>query len=129
MIAGYVMPKGKLLFSVTMADCKLETFPASGAGGQHRDHGNTAVRITHIASGAVGEGRDNRSQLQNKKNALRRLSETPKFKLWVQRESAIRQGLPTPEELVAKAMAPENIRTEIKEGGKWVVTNSDSLRA
>lgn len=113
----------ELLFSVTMADCKLETFPASGAGGQHRDHGNTAVRITHLASGAVGEGRDNRSQLQNKKNALRRLSQTSKFKAWVAREVSIRSGLPTPEQLVEKAMVPENVRTEVKVNGKWTVTH------
>lgn len=110
----------ELLFSVKTRDLELETFPASGAGGQHRDHGNTAVRFTHKLSGAVGEGRDSRSQLQNKKNALKRLSETPEFKAWVRRESAIRSGLPTPEELVKKTMIPENLRVEYKDNrNRW----------
>lgn len=129
MTAGTVMLRtnSDLLFSVTMKDCKLETFPASGAGGQHRDHGNTAVRITHIASGAVGEGRDSRSQLQNKRNALGRLSRTPKFRAWVNREAALRSGLPTPEELTEKEMAPQNLKTEVKVNGRWAVVDPSEL--
>jgi protein subunit release factor B len=109
----------ELLFSVTTKDLELETFPASGAGGQHRDHGNTAVRFTHKPSGAVGEGRDSRSQLQNKKAALKRLSESPKFKAWVKREVAIRSGIPTPEQQVKKMMSPANIQVEYRVDGKW----------
>lgn len=112
----------QLLFSTT--DFEMQTFPASGPGGQHRDHGNTAVRLKHRPSGAVGEARDNRSQLQNKRAALKRLSETSAFRLWVNRESAIRQGLPTPEQLAERAMKPENLRVEYKdERGRWTVVD------
>jgi len=37
-----------LLFSVTIKDCKVETFSVSGAGGQRRDKKQTGVRITHL---------------------------------------------------------------------------------
>jgi len=59
----------KPFLSVTMADCDLKTFAAGGPGGQHQNTSNTGVRITHRASGAVGEARDSRSQLQNKQAA------------------------------------------------------------
>lgn len=117
--------KGELLFSVTMADCDFNTFQAGGKGGQHQNHTNTAVRIKHRASGAVGESRDSRSQHQNKESAFRRMIETTKFKTWLQRESWIRQGLPTPEEQVNKTLIPENLRIEYKESGKWVEVNKE----
>lgn len=59
----------KPFLSVTMNDCDLQTFAAGGKGGQHQNCTNTGVRITHRASGAVGEARDSRSQLQNKQAA------------------------------------------------------------
>jgi hypothetical protein len=55
--------------SVTMKDCDLQTFRCGGPGGQNVNKVNSGVRITHRVSGAVGEARDSRSQLQNKKAA------------------------------------------------------------
>ena len=70
----------RLLFSVTAADCDMQTFNASGPGGQHRDKKQTAVRFIHKASGAVGESREHRSQYANKKAAWTRMGESKKFK-------------------------------------------------
>lgn len=118
-----------LLFSVNLKDCDVQTKRGSGKGGQNRNTRDTAVRIVHRDSGAVGESEEQRSQLQNKRTAFKRMTETPEFKLWLRKESALRSGMPTPEELVDKQWKPELIKTEVKEAGKWVQvpTTSQSI--
>lgn len=69
----------ELLLSVTLKDCDVQTKRGSGAGGQNRNKRDTAVRIVHRASGAVGESQEQRSQLQNKQAAFRRMAQTPVF--------------------------------------------------
>lgn len=111
-----------LLFSVTLKDCKVETKRGHGNGGQNRNTRDTAVRIVHEPSGAVGESQEERSQLQNKRTAFQRMARHPKMRIWIARETLIRSGLPSPEEQVKKAMAPQNIRTEVKDPkGRWMV--------
>jgi protein subunit release factor B len=72
------MAKEKIL-SVTLADCRVDTFRAGGKGGQNQNKRETGVRIVHKASGAVGEARDQRSQAQNKKAAFLRMAHSDKF--------------------------------------------------
>lgn len=108
-----------LLFSVKLEDCETQTFRSGGSGGQNQNKRDTGVRIIHHPSGARGESREERSQLQNKKTAFKRMSETAQFKVWLNREIMTRDGLPTPEEIVERDMQPENLLVEYKVEGKW----------
>jgi len=69
------------LFTLNKKDFEIQTFRSGGSGGQHQNKTNTGVRIIHKKSGAVGESREHKSQLQNKKAAFTRLTKTDKFKL------------------------------------------------
>lgn len=92
----------ELILSITKKDFRIDTFKASGKGGQHRNETSSAVRITHIQSGAVGECSNHREQGRNKAEAFRRLVSSDKFKKWHQLECAKRMGL--------KAIIEEKVR-------------------
>ncbi|MDR3323473.1 MAG: peptide chain release factor 1 [Zoogloeaceae bacterium] len=71
-----VMPEADEVEEIALnpADLKIDTFRASGAGGQHINKTDSAVRVTHLPTGIVAECQDGRSQHQNKASALRVLA-------------------------------------------------------
>ena len=110
----------KKIISITKKDFEIQTFRSGGPGGQHQNKTDSGVRLIHKESGARGESRNHKSQLQNKKEALKRLSETKDFKLWLNRRINEIETGETIEKQVEKAMSPENLKIEIKENGKWI---------
>jgi len=116
------------LFSVTANDCKWDYIRGSGAGGQHRNKTDSAVRCTHPPSKAVGYAEDTRSQHQNKRLAFERMAKSKEFQKRHKMEVARRTGkLEEIKHWVDKEMRT-HIKVEIKDGKKWAeVDRNDPL--
>jgi protein subunit release factor B len=109
----------ELAFSVSIDDCEVQTFRSGGKGGQNQNKRDTGVRVIHHESGARGESRDERSQLQNKRTAFKRMVDTAEFKAYTRMRL---YGLGRAEAEVERAMSREqDFRTEVRVNGRWVL--------
>jgi len=87
---------------INPADLKIDTYRASGAGGQHVNKTDSAVRITHLPTGVVAASQTQRSQIQNRENAMK-LLRSALFEREMEKRRAAQQAL-------------ENTKTDISFG-------------
>ena len=112
--------KKELLFSVTKKDFVVDYFSGKGAGGQHRNKHQNCVRLRHSESGATATGQSHKSRQANLREALKSLTDSYKFKVWINRKSwEVIEGK-TLETKVEESMKDENIKVEYKYDGGWV---------
>jgi hypothetical protein len=109
------------IISITADDCEWSYTKGTGKGGQKKNKTSSAVHCMHRPSGARAFSQDDRSQLRNRQDAFKKMTETKEFKTWLKLETAKKLGIIDDiNKTVDKAMAAKNLKIEGKdESGRW----------
>ena len=120
---------------INESDIRMEVFRASGAGGQHVNKTSSAVRLIHEPTGLVASSQQERSQLQNRENALKRLKTMVASRIEEERESELRSiagkqaQVGWGSQIRSYVMQPyqmvKDVRTEIESGNIAAVLDGD----
>jgi len=92
--AAFVSPEidDKIEIDINMADVRVDTYRASGAGGQHVNKTDSAIRMTHMPSGIVVQCQNQRSQHANRDFAMKQLR-AKLYEMEIQKRTAAQQVL------------------------------------
>lgn len=119
---------------INPADLKIDTYRASGAGGQHVNRTDSAIRITHVPSGIVVQCQSDRSQHKNRAYAMKQLR-GKLYELELQKRSAEKQALEDTKSdigwgsqirsYVLDASRIKDLRTGVETGNPQAVLDGD----
>ena len=100
--------------NLDMSDVRVDTYRASGAGGQHVNKTDSAIRLTHVPTGIVVQCQNQRSQHQNKDQAIKQL----RARLYEVEETARREELRKIEDNKSDVSWGSQIRSYVLDSGR-----------
>ena len=112
----------KLILSVTIHDCEVQHFRSGGNGGQNQNKRDTGCRVIHHPSGARGESREERSQLQNKKLAFKKMAESGLFRVWLAKQTMAAEERARIDRKYT--LREEDVIVETRDTGMWCPVES-----